>query len=301
MAVNTSFEFFCQDWYKTYGEKLNLIVYWIIFPIYTSISFFGHLLCIYIYYKQSKTEPAYFYQVVLSVHGIWQSILYIPCIIDIIYNWSSIDTITWYRKNYILMWFSSHLSLPLFDIAYTTNQLLVLTMTIDRIFAISRPLRYKQINQKKYIKILSIIFCIFLSISTGLCECFNYLDPIIIELNNYNFYIINPNIDFLETKLYQILEYSRNIFRIAIVVILIFLNTALVILFQKKNKKKLNKPISKNSAILESEKQKVETEKRMLRLIVIQLIFALISSTATESFYIIHLVEPGFDECEGQF
>lgn len=162
-------------------------------------------------------------------------------------------------------------------------------MTADRVFAIWKPFRYRNINHKMHF-FTAITTCAFISISTSICEIF------ILEVANTSdgYYQLLFNNKYLNSLYGNLLTQLRNLVRIIGVATLIFFNVVLIILFKKSNQKVFQMTQNEDNAI-----RRKNNEKTLALLAILQAIVHCFFGLATIMLYACLYSIPGFIDCEG--
>lgn len=151
-------------------DNLALLTYTIAMPPYFLIGMGGNILMIIAFYKQSKKEKTYAYQVFLTVSRSLE-ILFITLFMTTFKWGAGIDTrgSDWFKKIYFLMFYSVHVAVPVFIACIMMSLYLSVAMAADRVFALAKPLVYKNINHGRH-QIAAVICCVILAVSVSAFE-----------------------------------------------------------------------------------------------------------------------------------
>src|SRR5687768_12551137 len=110
---NTSSNGQC-DWYQATGKQAFFITYHIITPIYFFLGILGHFLCIIAYYRQSKKEKSYMYQIfVTGSETIEISTSALSIVVAAWWSGRLAPGQFWFMSNYALLWCAAHVTVPL--------------------------------------------------------------------------------------------------------------------------------------------------------------------------------------------
>lgn len=90
----------CDKWYADIGIILVISIYYIIIPICLFLGVLGQRTFLFVFYKQSKKESAYYYQVALSVNSFLFNFLFLGYWIDMVFFWNPRGNPTWSRQNF---------------------------------------------------------------------------------------------------------------------------------------------------------------------------------------------------------
>src|SRR4051794_6486166 len=117
------------------AEKLEAIVYRIQYPICIIVGMSGNIVLLFTFYKQSKTESAYGYQVVLTISKTLEVFAVGTFIVALKWLAHPEVGVAWYVTNYGLMCFTAA-GLSLHTIFITSSLLLSISMSADRVFSL---------------------------------------------------------------------------------------------------------------------------------------------------------------------
>lgn len=145
----------------TAQDTLNFIFYTLWTPIYFVLGTVGHILCLAAYYEQSKKEAAYWQQIFVALSELIQIVTTTVFIIFMKWLNDAHEKPEWYQRCYSCIWFTCHLSAPLPNMFMTSSLLLSVSMAADRLYAIARPIAYKNGNRKRQ-HMISGVVCLFL-------------------------------------------------------------------------------------------------------------------------------------------
>lgn len=284
---------YCK-WYLSAGAALEIPIYYVTIPICICLGLLGHATSLVVFYKQSKVEPAYFYQVALTVSESCYLLLVIPYCMMMIFYWNPNGSSAWYQQNYALMWIMAHLATPLVNMAFTTNQFFIISMAVDRVFALWRPLLYKQRNHK-VLRFVASSTSVILGVSTSIFDCFRYSDPSLGRSKGYKL-IVSP---FLNSAISKGLSRLRDVIHLVNLFALVTLNIALFVAYRKGTKK-----VSRMNSRTDQEKRqknRKEEEITLLLLAIFQCGSAAIYTISHTAFYLALSINPSFENCGADF
>src|SRR6185437_2729284 len=125
------------------GEKANFLCYYVVSPVFFVLGLLFHGLCLKAFYKQAKTEQPYAYQIFTTVSETLEVGSWLVYVVGYKLLASGTSLITaWYRRCYGCMWFSATLGTSLFTSFITMSELFAICMSVDRMYALARPLAY---------------------------------------------------------------------------------------------------------------------------------------------------------------
>lgn len=281
------------EWYRSAAAAAVVPVYHVIMPICILLSLFGEMTSLVVFYRQSKKEPAYFYQIALTVGKALEMLLAIEYCAVFVFAYSPTGGAAWFKANYALMWFTAHLAIPLVNMNFTSNLLLAISMAGDRVFAIWKPILYKQTN-KKPIQFSTLFISVLLGISTSIFDCFRYSDPTFDSEKRV--YDVPLNTEFVATSLSAGLSRFRDALRLAGLLALIILNIFIIVGYRNKTRKVAR--MTRRTADEKKERKEMKAEMTLTLITAFQCLFTTISTASLMIFYITLSVKPSFGTCE---
>src|SRR4051794_731516 len=90
-----------ETYWRMVGNS-DYVVYTIMPPIHIALGLIAHLIPLYIFYKQSKYEKAYAYQIFSTISELVY-LLSLEALMYTIFHWS---TASWFTSSYPLMWYA---------------------------------------------------------------------------------------------------------------------------------------------------------------------------------------------------
>lgn len=283
--MNTTDSCYYPSWYPTLMDTSTRLIYFGLAPLYVFFGLTGHSVILFSLYDQSRKEDSqiYLYQILLIVSEgleIVTNLFYLASMFWLRY-------ISWFLNCYSCQWFRAHLATPLVNSMVTNTLLLSILLTLDRLYALTKPVQYHILtnNRKKYyIQIfLCNIIVICLSFSSSVFDCFRF-KLVLTEKNIYEFAV---NEEFVESSLANSLAQVRNFIRLLGLIGLIISNIALIYVYRKKIKQHEN---------LTHESMK-QNEKTLTSLTVYQNSLNTLNTTVLTSYYILIYVKPVFHLC----
>lgn len=139
------------------AEKLELSIYHVLTPIYLIVGISTDIILLFAFYKQSKTEKAYGYQVIFTISKMLEIFAFGTYLLA--EKWFQFDNISWFVANYCLMYFYVT-DLGLHVSFIISSLLLSLAMAADRVFALQKPIIYKNIHHFRH-QLIATIFCFY--------------------------------------------------------------------------------------------------------------------------------------------
>lgn len=217
------------------ADAALLIAYYICMPLYFVIGISGNTILLLAFYKQAKKEKAYAYQIFLALSKICE--IFFFSLFTATYKWcAGIEydvKADWFQKSYPLMFFAVHLSCPLFLCFLMISLFISVSMTADRIFALTKPFTYKNINHRRH-QIVAVSVCCIICV---LCNV-----PAIMHLklefhNDTSKYKGILDEEYNGTPMAMALGHLRTGIRFVGIIALIVLNVVMVMAFRKRIRK----------------------------------------------------------------
>jgi hypothetical protein len=274
------------------ADVMEFIIYRIITFFYLIIGIVSNFILLIAFYKQSKTEKAYGYQVVFTVSKTFEIFSFGTYLLA--GKWFFALRLEWFMTNHALIsYFVIGLGLHVSFIISTL--LLAIAMAADRLFAVMKPVMYKKTNHLWH-QIIAYIGCFAIGFLGGGM----YFADVKFKDGKNGFY--EPYFDQeLEHALTgQIFFYVRLITRVGGVIILIILNTIMIFVFRK-HMAKVNAAV----AGLGGDNNKIEksaTEKMLLWINIFQACLMLVNQIPHTLWQVLlFAMPPAFETCEGKF
>lgn len=216
--------------YNTTSENHMLTV--IICRTLTILSLTIGLLCNVIvflaFYKQSETEKAYGYQVAFTI----TQTLEFFCFGTYLGAFAWLDWIEvqyWFVTNYWLIFVFQYLGLCCHLVLLTCSVFLAVAMAADRVFALIKPVVYRNIDHRRH-QSIAIIVCFLISVAVNIPA---WKEAKIVRVGDryivYEYYYLLSTNSTVERIFYF---NAASIARIASLAVLIILNTIMVIMFK---------------------------------------------------------------------
>lgn len=214
-------------------ENVVIVIYYVIMPCLTVFGIILSWLSLRSFWKKAKTEVGLWYQIII----IGSSTL---CLI----NCTLIYIISYYlkvvqnlapmiiRQNYFINNLIVRGILPLCTTLVTAIPFFNLVMSVDRIYAIFFPMKYRT-NQKKRNIIISFIIILVISLSTSLYEVFRFNVSL---SSDKEFYTIVE--DVFVKQVGKLLVPIRSAIHIFVVIIIVVLNMVVAWQIMKYKRKK---------------------------------------------------------------
>lgn len=276
-----------SNWFFTTGENISAVQYTVILPIYATICTLGHMLCVSVFLKQAKNEKAYNYLIYLEVT---------ECLVTFVFTLFLLTTLgsgiqntgyDWYLKNYVLMWYSAHLAIPLINCAGMFALLINVSMAADRVFALMKPFIYKVIAHKKHQR-MALTMSLLVSVGTTL---FNVRLYDVKSVGDH--FIIVVDIVYVQTITSVVLNHACNVTRMVGLLTLIGCNVSILHNFKKRMRQNAKMTTTKTLA-----KKHEERENTLILLIVLQSLFQMVTMLSSLVYYTAVYTIPLFNICD---
>lgn len=268
---------------------LYVASYEVFLPFYFVIGICGHGVCVFAFCKQCKKgkEQAYVYQVIASIGDIAEVIVVTLCQ-GMLCNLAGLRLPgeSWFRKNYVLMWFSAHVTVVLEHTFVTTTLLLYVCTAADRAYAMANPFKHKTIDHKKY-QILACVASFSIGLLTTIFDGFRFQ----VRLNG-DLYEIYTDQAFVNSSLAFALALLRNAVRVVANVALTSCNIAMVIYYRSNFRKVGSTKVNQQRTAREK-----ATQKLLLLLTLCQSLFTTVDMTLYDVYYTELYGVPGFSAC----
>lgn len=281
-------------WYQDAGNKALVFGYYFATPMYLLFGLTGHLLYLLAFYRQSQKEPAYLYQIFITISETLELLAFALYSATIRFSGDGYPGSVWFMSSYVCMWYSNRLATPLLDALITISMLLSLCMVSDRVFALWRPYTHRSIDHKRQAWI-ALSACVLVGVSASIFDCFRFLDPVLDPSTGR--YISRVNKDFVETDLADVMSGLRNALLVLGLLGLVGLNIALAHLYSERNKK-----TRQLMALSHEKEERLQADQCTL------MVLSLVQSTLTSinigllvGFYAVLYVDPNFYGCESLF
>lgn len=281
------------DWFWKLGDDLRWH-YRTITPTFLILGLTGHTVCLWAFTHQSKSEKAYLYQIFLTVAEIIDVIILAALEASLKWSGSQDEGLAWFRNSYFLMFYAAHVAIPLCHTMSIVTLLLSVSLVTDRLFAITKPFAYRNINRKKH-QGLAVVISLLISILSTLYNA-RIFEVIPSNETNY-FYKIQPDVPYVTSTLAYSLEYLCNGIRIIGLLTLIIFNIVLVQVYRKR----LRTVINGNTGTSHDKQKEAETravERALFVQAISQSLFTGITTFSYIAFYTGAYSIPNFNSCE---
>lgn len=280
----------CQ-WYITASEHTRTIAYYGIFPIHFCLCMIGHTLCLRAFYRQSKKESPYIYQLMVTISEmleIFTGFLYVLTY-RLLSGTESHSGVPWFMANYFCMWFAAHIAPLLVNSFILLSTLLSVSVVIDRVFALARPFKHKTYRARRC-HLMAFGVCFFLSVGSSVYVSFRLrLSP------TDNGYAISVNDIFMQSSIHYFLAQLRNGIKTVCLVFLLTFNLALIQLYRRQVQRSISISISHSSKAIKRKEQ----EKTLTLLAIFQAIFSTVATLYSSIYSAILYTRPEMQLCEG--
>lgn len=282
-------------WYEEKSHQLSFVAYKMLMPMYFVLGTFGHSILLIAFRKQSKSESSFGYQVYVEVSSILEVVVVTTSELTyfLLSGAWTFDGVPWFTSCYVCMWYTAHLSFPLGNTLVTLSMLLTIAISAERVFALGKPISYAGINHKRH-QLVALCTCIFISVITSLFDIPRLYPTLDTDGLHYTFGV---NVEFTSTFAANFLTNLRNAVRIAGLILLIFLNVIMIILYKISAKK----TIQLTSGNAQVAKKKREQEKVLIICSFFQSFFLTIPTAMLSAYYTGVYVNDEFYFCEGTF
>lgn len=214
---------------KEIGNVLEFVVYHVFTFIYLIVGLSGNIILLIAFWKQSRKECAYGYQVIFTVSKTLEIFWFGTFLLAYYWLGSSFIGVSWFVQSYFLMYTFKDLGFGIHYALMINSALLAVAMAADRVFAIKSPLVHKNINHTRH-QICATFGCLFLGLLGSSCFFYSmqiYWDPIA------NRYICELNEDRYHSEEGGILFFIGAGTRIAGIIALLILYLMMVIAFRR--------------------------------------------------------------------
>lgn len=271
------------------ASALRIVIYHVLTFIYLILGISTKLILLLAFYRQSKTEKAYAYQVVFTISKIFETFAFGTYLLA--GKWFMPDQLDWFMTSYGLVQFFN-LGQGLHVSFIISSLLLALTMSADRVFAILKPLEYRLVNHTVH-KIVACTLCFLIAfLGAGML----FADAKIrVEGDRYV-----PYFDQIleHTVAGQVFFHFRLVCRVAGVILLIILNCLMIILFRKRIAKVASMTLDTKSI----EGKARLAEKTLLWINIYQSCMTLANQLPHVIWQVLLFVlPPSFETCEGRY
>lgn len=264
------------------------IFYYCVTPLHLIFGLPAHIVSLITFYKQSKQEAGYVYQVGVTVNKILCLITFVIYVIT--YNWlagTGPDKALWFTRSYHLMWFTAHMSIALSNTFMNNAVLLSLSVAADRLFAVGVPVAYRTANHRRH-RTCAFVICFVISAITNIAHT---VELMVIEVEDG--YALVWNDEAAEHPLSKIADQSSDAIYILGASLIVICN-ALVIHFYRKRAKAVTTLTNSN---LEKEARRKMHERTLVILTSYESIMVLITSFTVAAFYTTVYANSWFSHC----
>lgn len=288
MNESSNISEYCK-WYFDAGNAIR-IPHYTVTSMYVTFGILRHMVCLIVFYRQSKKDPGCMYQVFIAISEtgeIFTVLLYTASLFWL----SGIEGtggVEWYRSCYGCMWISAHVSTPLLHVFLTITAALSVAVAIDRVYAIAWPFKYKTAKHRRH-QVFALSIAAILGVSTSIFDCFRY--SIVSDGKSYKGEL---NAVFINSTIAKALAETRNILRAICLLVLVCANAALVRLYRVK-------VVRVGEALGGSEEKRKEIEKNLLVFTISESVFKSIATLLLSSYYMAVYIIPTFAACQSHF
>lgn len=280
-------------WYQSTAKTIQFASYDILMPLLVILGLCGHTVCLVSFYKQSKKETAYRYQIFLSISQAIANITY--AIYVATYYWfpgsEGRAGVSWYMRSYACMWVTAHVTGALVNASVTLTVLLGVAMASDRVFALGKPMVYKKINHKKHQSIAAII-CVLTAATSSVFDCLRFYP----SLNEDGVYTVAVDEDFMASFAATFLSHLGTAIRGVAALTLVAINVAMVVVYLGFTKK-----IGQMTLTSQAEAKRREQQKVLSLLALFESVFTMCEMTIYIVYYLYITMDPEFYPCKGTF
>jgi hypothetical protein len=269
-------------------NNAHFAFYTIIQPCCAIFGIFGHIIFILAIRSGTTKQKAYRYQSYSLVSETLEIIMFVLNTISRRLSGIYYDDMIgwlWYRKIYILMFYSAHVSIPLLDSTLSISLFLAVCASADRVFVLTKPVAYQNLNHKLY-QNLALVICVSVGLLINADNCF------LIELdydNGTKMYSIVLSDLYVHNRAIVIWGFVGHAIRILAIILLITCNFVIVRQYRKRfGNLNDNKEAKKRKA-----------EKTLILLIVCESSFFTIGTFVFIGNFISHAIAPDLYLCEG--
>lgn len=263
------------------------VSYKILLPMYLVVGLAGNVTLLIAFWKRSKTEKPYTYQVILTASKtleIWCFGVYLFTL----FNMAGFtdEGVSWYRRNFFFMVCSAHLGPALHMLFIISSLLCSVAMAADRVFALWKPFIYKDIKHNRH-QIVATALC-FLIPSCTVIQDIWYLEII----SEGEVYKIIPNEVFIGGLLAKSFAYLRSAIRVVGVFLLVILCILMISLFRSRMLK-----VGQLSIPEDKDKARKEADRNLIILNVYQSILMCLNQIPHACWQIIIFMAPQMERC----
>lgn len=274
-------------------SDFRVVIYRYLIFVYILIGCTSHIILLAAFYKQSKTEKAYGYQVIYSVSKTLEIFFFGTFLFARLrLDYEPFEKTGWLHQNYIAMEIFGHLGFTLHLTFIICSLLLAVVMAADRVFAMTYPAKYLKISHIGH-QIASTVGCFLV----GLCGGGIYLGAVQIKWAG-SYYITERDVQ-LDTSLIGVIsENVRLISRVGGVALLLCLDTVMIVLFKRR-------AIKVETMVAHSQDQtktaaKKAKERSLLWIVIYQACSMLLNQFPHVTWvHILPRVAPEFRDCYG--
>lgn len=272
-----------SDAYIAFGNGVNKFAYNYVLHIYLPVGLGSNIILLAAFYRQAKTQQAYTYQVILTVSKTLE-VLCFGFLLVATYNFTGYD---FFEKTYLLVWAYCRLSFPGHVWFICCSLLCTVAMSADRVFALSRPFVYKNINHKKH-QIVAALFCV--AIPAPIAMGWIYFAAIVLEGDRYRHFL---NQEYVQQWYPRIMGGTIEvILRTICCILLVGLNVTMISKFRKQKNKTIGQGISD-----QKETQRKAAERTITLLNFYQSVLMCFNQFPHVFLHILIYAAPDFSEC----
>lgn len=191
------------------------------------------------------------------------------------------------------MYTSAKFGIMVYDVTTNIKLFVTIAMTLDRFFALAKPMTYQNLNRFRW-EFAAISLAVIVSI---LINVYGFFSNDVKRVENSNLYMLAQNNQVFSSTLYQSLVYLRTGIFIAALLLLMGCNAKIIDLYKKRNKSAASIILRGNEPA--KEKARRETEKVLI-------ILTIFKSVQIWNEFVIKILHSclntfrtGFSTCEG--
>lgn len=269
-------------------DQLRIGVYHVLTILYLIIGISTSLILLAAFYKQSRTERAYRYQIVFTLSKLFETYAFGSFLLAD--KWFQDEEVRWFVTDYRSMYVFISFGLGLHHTFIISSLLLSIAMAADRVLALRKPMVYKSINHTKHQLIASVVCFALGFLAAGPL----FVSKSIVKSGDRFVEIYNYAID--ATIIGSLCFYLRLVLRAGGVVLLVILNVVMFNFFRQRMRKVAT--MTNNSP---QDEEKRSRDKMLLWLNIYQACIMLANQVPHVSWQVlIFFLTGGFANCEGR-
>lgn len=269
---------------------LHFLSYVVLNQIYLIVGFLGNLILLIAFYRQSKTEKAYGYQIYLTISKIFE-VLSFSIFLTTLKRFSGAENneADWFVSNYPIMYLTARLGPVAHMVFIVTSLLLTLAMTVDRLLALTIPFVYKNLNLPLH-QAMATGICFTVGVLSSVSDAWRY------DVGGVKgHYKLITDKAYVETTAAIVSAHIRTAVRFIGVFSLILLNIVVAVLFIRRSRK-VGQITTAND---QKQKARRSAEKNLLLLNIYQSILMSINQIPHMGYHVLAYLVSSFTECAG--